>query len=80
MSWNYRIIKKREPLIDGFSYSIREVYYDDNDKPALYDAEPEPFVGEDIEDLLWCYKEIGKAFGRPVLVIQEDETVKEETS
>ena len=76
MSWNLRIIK--DPNVSEFQYSIREVYYDINDKPILYDTNPQPMIGDDVKSLKWYHKEMAKAFKKPVLVIQENDSLKEE--
>lgn len=75
MSWNYRVVKEfmndkdDKPILDHegnhfATYSIREVYYDRNDRPMTMCAEPESLSGDSIEDLENLVNTIKRDFER----------------
>jgi hypothetical protein len=61
MSWNYRIIREEDPLVDGEAQSTYTVYcvHYDNGMPTSYSGPVSPFgltVEELSNDLAWMIK------------------------
>lgn len=70
MKWTYRIVQTEyegETMVD-----IREVYYDDEGRPAMHGTAE--VGGEDLDELREVYEWIGEAFNKPVLRYPEDFT------
>ena len=76
--WNNRVVK--EVLDDGSDwYSIREVFYNDDQSIYAYTEEPVGIVGESINEireyLLWCLSCLEKPIledGKVVIADMED--------
>jgi hypothetical protein len=60
--WNHRVIK--EQLAGEDWYSVREVFYNDDDSIYAYTEEPVDICGESIENLReylqWCLASLDK--------------------
>lgn len=66
MSWNYRIVRKKLNE-EEYTYDVCEVYYDKQSKPVAYALGKNVLSQDSFEDLEWAYKEIEKAYKKPVL-------------
>lgn len=66
MSWNYRILERRDQNGDRI-YAIHEVYYNDKNKPVAASITPSLIIGNSVADLLIECFNFSKAFLRPVL-------------
>ncbi|WP_336769626.1 hypothetical protein [Bacillus bombysepticus] len=75
MAWNYRIVKKKLTE-DEDTFDVCEVYYDNNGKPISYALNKNVLSQDSFDDLLWAYKEIGKAYNAPVLEEIEGQLVE----
>lgn len=66
--WNHRVIQKNYPEENYTEYSIREVFYNDDNTIYAYTENPMRLHGESIESLRkyleWCLK----ALDQPVLI------------
>lgn len=70
MYWNYRVVRREHKHADGstsFSFEIHEAYYDTNDKVSMITQDPVGSFGETLEELIECHKQMGEAFGKPIL-------------
>ena len=80
MSWNYRIVRRNDPLTDsGYWLGIYEAYYDDANDGACY-ALTEKTVGiegETMESLTAEYRLFAEAFEKPVLDYETRQEVSE---
>ena len=65
--WNYRIIK------DDTGFTIREVYYNDDDIIFGWSQEPDYSYGETIDELLGDFELMVKAFKAPILYLKDGE-------
>lgn len=76
--WNYRVVKEADPIIKGleqtYSYSIRDVYYKNNN-PVGWGAEPQHPIGEGWNDVFTDWNTMFDAFRQPTLEIQGDKLV-----
>jgi hypothetical protein len=71
MSWNYRVIRTRDPATGECSYGIHEVYYDKHNKPTSYtEASIAPF-GETPKELKRCLELMAFAFKKPILDFED---------
>jgi hypothetical protein len=61
--WNYRIVIDKNGM-----YSIREVYYNEDNSIYMCSEEPEGVSGESLEDLKLCFEHMKLAFGKPCLI------------
>jgi hypothetical protein len=65
--WNHRVVKKTYPSKETL-FSVREVYYNDDDTIYAYTENPANLECESIEALkeylLWCLKSLDK----PILI------------
>lgn len=69
MPWNYRVLHTIE---DGDEwYAIHEVYYDNEGHPVSVTAEPEPALGDTLEDLEEDLRWQLKALSEPVLEMSD---------
>jgi hypothetical protein len=64
--WNYRVLRfatnfPEEP----FYLEIKEVHYDENDKPVAYGDTT--VMGETIEDLTWTLNKMKEALEKPII-------------
>ncbi len=66
MTWNYRIVRYRDPESDtGIRYEVKEVYYDGQREPWAYcDAS---LVGDSIDELRKTLDQITTAMDKPIL-------------
>ena len=65
MSWNYRVIKKKN--IDEVTYAIHEAYYKKNGKPWAMGTAPDYPHGETLDELKEDFKHYRKALSKPFL-------------
>lgn len=61
MCWNYRVCKQ------GDEYSIREVYYDNDNNITLISSEPDPVVGDSVKDVKLTLKLMKGALAQDVV-------------
>jgi DNA topoisomerase VI subunit A len=75
--WNYRVVKVTK---DGESYfSIRDVYY--GGEGYGYGANPQPAMGETVDELRHDLELMLKAFNRPIMAVDpETEELSEEVT
>jgi hypothetical protein len=66
MSWNYRVIRSREPNGE-FYYAIHECYYGDDRLPHSWTASPASVSGETHAELLTTLQQMHRAMLEPVL-------------
>lgn len=64
--WNHRVVKESMSNGDDW-YTVREVFYNDNDTIHVYMKEAVDISGENIEDLREYCEWILKCFDKPVL-------------
>jgi hypothetical protein len=72
-TWNYRIVK--ELMGDEVVYSIREVFYEDDEEsePEFYvSIEDFGLTADSLEELKDMYEKMGDAFKQSVLIEDED--------
>ena len=62
--WNYRIVKEND------SYSIREVYYNSNDKPTSWTKDADFLWTENVEDLNSILEMMIKGTKKPILEVK----------
>ena len=65
MSWNYRVIEKKDGT--GTTFAIHEVYYDEEGSPYLCTINAVAPMGETLEDLRADVKFYNTALEKPVL-------------
>jgi hypothetical protein len=65
MHWNHRVLDLTEENDGEPLYAIKEVHYDENDKPTGY-GEPS-IVSEDLNELKWVVARLGEALTQPIL-------------
>lgn len=70
MSWNYRIVYDPSVLP---SYSIREVYYNDDGSLQATTVLAPQMLGESVEELKNDYELMARAFTMPVVKIVGNE-------
>lgn len=75
--WNYRMVKFEGE--EGIF--ITEVYYDKLIRPDgfIHPNKFNPMYGEDIEDLKLVYKNIQHAFVKPIVIIKDNQIIREES-
>ena len=67
MSWNYRVIRSRQPNGE-FYYAIHECYYEGGDRlPDRWTASPVSVGGETHAELLTTLQQMHRAMLEPVL-------------
>jgi hypothetical protein len=81
MSWNYRIVRDVQRVGDEEheSFSIREVYYDDDGKITGWTAEPCCPAGETWVDLVDDYSTMQRAIGLAVVDVSDEKNPVELT-
>jgi hypothetical protein len=69
MSWNYRVIRKTTHMGSRayYSYSIYEVYYDENNRVTATSEEPIYPSGETVIELMHDIYAMFRAFTQPIL-------------
>lgn len=70
MTWNYRVCKKKSNLPNGeivYSYTIHEVYYDNDGKITSVTKDPIYPVGESVNELYMDCLHMMEAFKSPVV-------------
>lgn len=72
MTWNYRVMT----MNNGATYTIHEVYYDEEGKPRSYTVDPIDPCGESLKDLKTELSWMRKALSKPILT-PDDFDVKE---
>jgi len=70
MSWNYRIIARKDH--DDFHFAIHEVYYDENGNPTSWTERDVGIAGYSLDELKQAYKHYGIAFKKPILFWDEE--------
>lgn len=65
MSWNYRVMAQMDG--EDVYLSIHEVYYDENNIPNSYTANPITIGGGSIDSLAWSIDKIKIALEKPIL-------------
>jgi hypothetical protein len=70
--WNHRILRTE------FGYAIHEVFYEDG-KPTAWDPSPSAPFGEDHQELAADLVLIAQAIGRPILRVDGDSLIGEES-
>ncbi len=74
--WNHRVVKQ---TIEGEDFfSIREVFYNDDETVYAYTENPTGVCGESIDDIREQISQILKSLDSPVLVDGEVEFVEPE--
>lgn len=68
MTWNHRIIRQKAPEGEYF-YQIHEVHYDKDMYPTVWSTDSASVSGDSVNDVLWSYNKIKKAFNKPVLEV-----------
>jgi predicted RNase H-like HicB family nuclease len=76
VTWNYRVIRSVDAA--GVNYAIHECYYEGNNVPTSWTADPADVAAETRADLFWVLAEMTKAIERPVLEIREGKLVEVE--
>lgn len=71
MSWNYRVVAVKDKNGNYF-YSIRDVYYDKNDKPTSWGTDPQYPAGQTVDDVYNDINLMQGAFVQPVLIVNDD--------
>jgi len=66
--WNHRVVKKYYPKDDYTEFSIKEVYYNDDDSIYAYMENPCKVTGESLESLRQFLQRCLKSLDQPVLV------------
>jgi hypothetical protein len=61
--WNYRIVIDKNGM-----YSIRKVYYNEDNSIYANSENPEPVIGESLEDLKLGFEYMKMAFDKPCLI------------
>ena len=74
MTWNKRIIRRDHPM--GVTFSIHEVFYDNEGEIDGWTAEPVGLDGNDLDDLKLDFFLTANAFLKPVLVEVGDTLVE----
>lgn len=77
MSWNYRIVRDVQ-IVGGTeheSFTIREVYYDDQGNPNSWSLEPSHPYGETWQEVCDDHAIMGRACGQPVIDVSTGKAV-----
>lgn len=69
MHWNYRVIKDIADHAE-YPFSIREVYYNENDEPYICDSEPYAITAESVNELAESFKWALRALDKPVIDLE----------
>ena len=75
MTWNKRVIRREYPPV-SVTFSIHEVFYDEDGKIDGWTAEPVCLSGDDLNDLKLDFFQTAIAFLKPVLVEEGDTLVE----
>lgn len=68
MSWNHRVVKtKDDTFMDGSSYAIHEVYYDDDGNVDGMSRNPQPIIAESITDLRWILERMLESLDKEII-------------
>lgn len=73
--WNLRVVKETLPDGEDF-YSVREVFYNDDDTIYAYTEDPVDISGGSIEELREYTKWILNCLDKPILIDNEVEFVE----
>jgi hypothetical protein len=65
MRWNYRVVLEED------YYTLREVYYDNDDSILACAEQPIELGGESLEELTTLLKEVQVALNEPILTAAE---------
>ena len=71
MTWNYRVMKKKNSE-GSFDFGIYEVYYDENGKVSSWTQESLTPVGSSSDDLEYKMKVMMEAFKKETLEYKEE--------
>jgi len=75
MTRNYRVVKDTDKFGDDF-YSVREVYWDDNNEVKAFSSDAVGIGGYYYTELVEDLKKYQDAFSKPVLTISGNTLVK----
>lgn len=64
--WNYRVLQRHDP-IEGETYVIHEVYYDENDEITMWSENPVTAEEETVEGLSFTLANMLDALNKPAL-------------
>ena len=78
MSWNYRVVKTSHQVGDEWhdSYTIREVYYDDEGNIESWTAEPCYPAGDTWQECGNDHAIMGRAIGAPIVDVTSGKAVE----
>lgn len=79
MGWNYRVLKRHNPMIGEDVFGIHEVYYREDDSIQGWSEDPVKLTGESMADLAADLLLIGKCFDSPVIDISDEDNPREIT-
>jgi hypothetical protein len=68
--WNYRVIHRKVSAVNGYdedTYSIHEVYYNDNGDIYAFSQEPVQAWSDTVVGLKWVLEKFQEAYNKPVL-------------
>lgn len=71
MSWNYRVVRRRNERGGGFTYGIHEVYYNKHGHVSMCSAAPEPVVGSVPTELRTAFNLMRKALDQPFVEYED---------
>lgn len=66
MTWNHRVVKRRDKTIGEDYYAIHECFYDVDGKMG-WTEQPIQVIGEDLDSLRWTLEKMMLALDRPVI-------------
>jgi len=69
MTWNYRVLAKKEIYRDTeeIYFEIHSVYYDENGVPNGYSSEPEKIGSETLKGINWTLNKMKTALKKEIL-------------
>ena len=76
MSWNYRVLyipENKDDIFGENSFSIREVFYNEEGEIEFWSEDNVAPTGTDFEELADDFDLMAEAFERPILMLTEDE-------
>jgi len=76
MTWNYRVVMipaDEDVAFSSDTFSIREVFYDEEGAIEFWSEEDATALGETFEELCDDYDNMTEAFNKPILMLVTDE-------
>lgn len=64
--WNHRVLQRHDP-IEGETYVIHEVYYNENDEITMWTENPVTVEAESVESLRFTLANMLGALNKPAL-------------